>query len=172
MIPDYTVYLQVCDEEEVLYYHTYVCDDASEHIVGFEHSSENYNEALAYARAYFSELEKGRFIVACYIEQPGRFHGQGALYDVGRFAASPDEIVSDEQFYDLIIQEMLEQMSHNKRPHINVVFRRAVQKHKLDLFKENKLLYYLQKCDIVRNEDEEDAETWLKKQMQVQNDSE
>lgn len=169
MNPEYTVLLQVCDNTSTLYYKAAVVDRRDKEVIGFVHASENYNEALACARVYFDELAPDA-VVASYIEQPGRLVGQGAFYAVGQFAARADDVVTDANFYDQIAQEFIERLIRGRKSHINVIFRRIVEKHKLDLYKEGKLLAYLQARKVVQTE-EDDTETWLKKQLKACDES-
>lgn len=163
MNPDYTVQLQVCDDADTLYYKAAAVDRNNNEIIGFVHASENYNEALACAKIYFDELAR-EATVASYVEQPGRLTSQGAFYAVGQFAVRSNDIVTDVDFYDQIAQELIERLIRGRKSHINVAFRRTVERHKLDLYKESKLLAYLQARKIIEIE-EDDTEAWLKKQL-------
>lgn len=146
--PDYTVNLRACDDDNTLYYRVSITDPNNKEARGFIHETENYNEALIYARAFFDELAQGRTIVASYIEQPGRLTGQGAIYSIDSFA-EPEDIVSDGQFYDALAEEFTEHCMREEDPELNVVFRKLVTEHKLDLYKESKLLQHLQKLNMI-----------------------
>ena len=158
--PHYTVNLQANDDTETLYYRVAVSDGKDKIVDGFVHETENYNEALIYAKVFFDTLAKGNIVVASYIEQPGRLAGQGALYSIGSFASKPSDIVSDEEFYNSIADEFLEHQRRDTRGDINVVFRKLVTRHKLDFYKESKLLKHLQRLGILQ-EVENDDEFWV-----------
>jgi len=147
--PDYTVNLKACDDANTLYYRVSVLDSNNVEAAGFVHETENYNEALIYAKIYFDELTQNQnVVVASYIEQPGRLTGQGALYSIGSFVR-PEEIVSDEQFYNALAEEFNEHCLRENNADVNVIFRQIVAKHKLDLYKESKFLQHLQRLHII-----------------------
>lgn len=155
--PDYTVNLQASDDTETLYYKVAVTDSNDQVVAGFAHETENYTEALIYAKTFFDVLAKGNIVVACYVEQPGRLASQGALYSIGKFATKPTEIVSDTELYDGIAEEFVEHSRRSSNPDVNVIFRKLVTRHKLDFYKEGRLLKHLQKLgllEIVGNSDE------------------
>lgn len=154
--PHYTIHLQACDDAKALYYKVSVIDDNDKVVKGFLHKTENYNEALIYARVFFDQLSQSNIVVASYIEQPGRVVGQGALYSIGSFAtAAPNE----DGFYDSLSEEFLERCRRENSPDINVIFRKIVQKHKLNLYKEGKFLNKLQQLGIL--ESNEDNGIWV-----------
>jgi len=158
--PDYVVNLGARDDTNTLYYRVSVTDAQDVPVEGFIHDTENYNEALIYAKVFFDELAKNSsVVVASYIEQPGRLAKQGALYSVGAFAKASD-IVSDEEFYDALSQEFFEHCRREEKADVNVAFRKIVNKHKLDLYKEGKFLGYLQKLGILEKQ-EGDDEFWI-----------
>ena len=147
--PDYTINLQASDDTETLYYKVAVTDSKDKVVAGFVHETENYNEALIYAKSFFDTLAKGHIVIACYIEQPGRLAGQGALYSIGQFATKPAEIISDAELYDGIAEEFIEHCRRAPSPDVNVIFRKLVTRHKLDFYKEGKLLKHLQKLNLL-----------------------
>lgn len=161
MNPDYTVNLRTKDDTETLYYRVAVTDSQDCEIHGFIHDTENYNEALMYAKAFFDELAQAkRVVVACYIEQPGRLAAQGALYSVGEFAAAPSEVVSDEEFYDRLAEEFIERCGRELNADVNVIFRKIIARHKLDFYKETKFLKQLQTLGVLA-EQQDDSEFWV-----------
>lgn len=158
--PDYTINLEACDDTNTLYYRVSVSDAKDQSMKGFSHETENYNEALIFAQCYFSELAKNNsVVVASYIEQPGRLAKQGALYAVGSFAALSD-IVGDEEFYDALSQEFIEHNQRQEKADVNAIFRKIINRHKLDLYKEGKFLGHLQKLGILEKQ-EGDDEIWV-----------
>lgn len=155
--PDYTVNLQACDDSKTLYYKVSVTDEAGEDVRGFMHKTENYNEALIFAQAFFDELSRASIVVASYIEQPGTLTGQGALYTIGSFAATQP---NEDAFYNSLSEEFLERCRRENNPDINVIFRKIVTRHKLNLYKESRFLRKLQQLNIVE-ESEGDNEYWI-----------
>ncbi len=154
--PHYTVHLQACDDTKTLYYKVSVIDNSDKKVKGFLHKTENYNEALIYARVFFDQLSQSNIVVASYIEQPGRVVGQGALYSIGSFAA---EAPNEDGFYDSLSEEFLERCRRENNPDVNLIFRKVVQKHKLNLYKEGKFLKKLQRLNIL--EVDEDDSIWV-----------
>ena len=153
MNPDYTINLEAKDDAKTLYYRVSVTDSQNRFVKGFTHKTENYNEALIFANTYFDELSKSNIIVASYIEQPGTIAGQGAIYVIGSFAtAAPNE----DEFYNSLSEEFLEHYRRENNPNINVIFRKIITKHKLNLYKESRFLVKLQTLGIVEKEDGSD----------------
>ena len=121
--PDYTVNLQACDDAKTLYYTVSVTDAEDKKVAGLLHKTENYNEALVYAKVFFDEISQSNIVVASYVEQPGILAGQGALYSIGSFAeASPN----DNALYDSLSEEFVERCQREDNPDINVIFRKIV----------------------------------------------
>jgi hypothetical protein len=148
--PDYTVNLEAKDDAKTLYYRVSVTDNQGNIVKGFTHRTENYNEALIYANTYFDEISRSNIVVASYIEQPGTLTGQGALYTIGSFAATTP---NEDEFYNSLSEEFLEHCRREYNPDINVIFRRIVTRHKLNLYKESRFLNKLQKLGIVEESD-------------------
>jgi len=163
--PRYTVTLRVRDDTDTIYYRVAVEDNKEQEVSGFMHSSENYNEAFAYARIFFDELSQREKIIASYIEQPGMVTGQGALFSIGSFAAQYEDIVSDEEFYKMLAHELIANIIRGPKRHINVIFRHIIQRHKLDIYKEKKFFQYLENEGIIKSE-EDDVEGWLERQQE------
>ena len=135
--PDYTVNLEAKDDAKTLYYRVSVTDSQNRYVKGFTHKTENYNEALVFANVYFDELSRSNITVASYIEQPGTITGQGAQYVIGSFAAaSPNE----DEFYNSLSEEFLEHCRRENNPDINIIFRKIITRHKLNLYKESRFL--------------------------------
>lgn len=158
--PDYTINLEARDDAESLYYRVAVTDSSDNMVKGFVHETENYNEALIYAKTFFDTLAQGKIVVACYIEQPGKLAGQGALYSIGRFAAKPSEVVSEEEMYDNLAEDFLEHCRRASNPDMNVIFRKIITRHKLDFYKESKLLRHLEQLGILKIASKPD-ELWV-----------
>jgi hypothetical protein len=157
MNPDYTINLEAKDDAKTLYYRVSVSDTDGNIVKGFTHRTENYNEALIYAQTFFDELTKSNIVVASYIEQPGVITGQGALYAIGSFAAtSPNE----DEFYNSLSEEFLEHCRREPNPDVNIIFRKIVNRHKLNLYKESRLLIKLQQLDIIEESDDYN-EHWI-----------
>ena len=155
--PDYTVNLQACDNAKVLYYAVSVTDAKDKKVAGFLYKTENYNEALVYAKVFFDEISQSNVVVASYVEQPGILAGQGALYSIGSFAeASPDEGT----LYDSLSEEFVERCQREEIPDVNVIFRKVVTRHRLSLYRESKLLQRLQQLGILDKTDG-DNEYWI-----------
>lgn len=155
--PDYTVNLQACDDAKTLYYVVSVTDTDDKKVAGFTHKTENYNEALVYAKAFFDEISQSNVIVASYVEQPGILVGQGALYSIGSFAeGAPD----DDMIYNSLSEEFVERCQREESPDVNVIFRKIITRHRLNLYKESKLLKRLQQLGILEGANDND-EYWV-----------
>jgi len=154
--PDYTINLEAKDDAKTLYYKVSVSDIDGSIVKGFTHKTENYNEALIYAKTYFDELTRSNIVLASYIEQPGTITGQGALYTIGSFAATTP---NEDEFYNSLSEEFLEHCRRESNADVNVIFRKIVNRHKLNLYKESRLLKKLQHLGII----EEDGydEYWI-----------
>jgi len=155
--PQYTVNLRARDDAATLYYRVSVTDSSDKETAGFIHETENYNEALIYAKVFFDELHNSKVVVASYIEQPYRLMGQGALYSVGSFAEA-GAIVSDKEFYTKLAEEFVDNSRQGKD--INAIFRRIVTKHKLDLYKESKFINHLQQLKLIDSDDQ----SWIEEE--------
>ena len=155
--PDYTVNLEAKDDAKTLYYRVSVTDRENKFVKGFTHKTENYNEAIIFAEIYFDELSKSTITVASYIEQPGTITGQGALYVIGSFAATAP---NEEAFYNSLSEEFLEHCRRESNPDINIVFRKIITRHKLNLYKESRLLAKLQQLGVIEKESGFD-EHWI-----------
>ncbi len=155
--PDYTVNLQARDNAKTLYYVVSVSDANNKKVAGFTHKTENYNEALIYAKVFFDEISQSDVVVASYVEQPGILAGQGALYSIGSFAeATPD----DDALYNSLSEEFVERCQRDEDPDVNVIFRKVVTRHRLNLYKESKFLQKLQQLGILEKTDNSD-ERWI-----------
>ena len=147
--PDYTVHLKACDDAQTLYYKVSVSDIKDKAVRGFIHKTEDYNEALIYARVFFDQLVQSNIVVASYVEQPGRVVGQGALYSIGSFAA---ETPNEDNFYESLSEEFLERCRREEEPNVNTIFRAMIHRHKLNLYKEGKLLNKLQQLGVLESD--------------------
>lgn len=155
--PDYTVNVQACDNAKTLYYVVSVTDVNDKKVAGLLHETENYNEALIYAKVFFDEIAQSNVVVASYVEQPGILAGQGALYSIGSFAeASPDEGA----LYNSLSEEFVERCQREEDPDVNVIFRKVVTRHRLSLYRESKFLQKLQQLGILEKTDN-DNEHWI-----------
>lgn len=155
--PDYTVNVRACDNAKTLYYVVSVTDVNDKKVAGLLHETENYNEALVYAKVFFDEIAQSNVVVASYVEQPGILAGQGALYSIGSFAeASPNE----DSLYNSLSEEFVERCQREDDPDVNVIFRKVVTRHRLSLYKESKFLQRLQQLGILEKTDG-DNEYWI-----------
>jgi hypothetical protein len=155
--PDYTVNLQACDDAKTLYYIVSVTNVEDKKVAGLLHKTENYNEALVYAKVFFDEISQSSAVVACYIEQPGILAGQGALYSIGSFA---EVTPNDNALYNSLSEEFVERCQREENPDVNVIFRKVVTRHRLNLYRESRFLQRLQQLGILEKTDG-DNEHWI-----------
>jgi hypothetical protein len=102
--------------------------------------SENYFQALAVAAKVFSKLKTKQNVIGSFGVSIEASQGRGISYDVNTFTFDAFFENSDE-FY----QELINEFEYEKlyRKSNNVIFRKIVNKHKLNEYQEHRFLQRL-----------------------------
>lgn len=104
-------------------------------------SSENYFQALLIAKTIFNDLRTKRTTgdIEVIIES---LHGRGACYEINDFSFDASFEDTD-NFYEELVSEF--EMARLQQPDINIIFRKIVEKHKLNEYQEQRLLVRIRK---------------------------
>lgn len=102
--------------------------------------SENYFQALAVAAKVFSKLKTKQNIIGSFGVLIEASQGRGVSYDINTFTFDAFFENSNE-FY----KELINEFEHSKlyRKSNNTIFRKIVNKHKLNEYQEHRFLQYL-----------------------------
>lgn len=106
-------------------------------------STENYYQALVVAKRVFNKLKTRQNIgdFGVLIEAP---QGRGVTYDINAFSYEPD-FNDSSKFYEELVNDLEYQLADENK-NINLLFREAVNRHRLNEYQEQKLLQKLKEC--------------------------
>lgn len=106
-------------------------------------TSENYVEALVFARRIFDKLISFKDKVGNIAVMIEDHHGRGISYNVNEFIHNPN-FVDTNDFYADIVNEF-ESAKIKTLESNNVIFRSLIEKYKLNEYQEQQLLKFIKK---------------------------